>query len=56
MQRTFIVGCPRSGSTLMQAMLAHHPVVLILPETAFFECLCGHLEWRWHDRDARQPG
>ena len=53
MQRIFIVGCPRSGTTLVQAMLARHPAVLTLPETAFFEHLCGDLKWRWGDRDAR---
>lgn len=53
MQHAFIVGCPRSGSTLVQAMLARHPDVLSLPETAFFEHLCGDLPWRWGDRDAR---
>jgi len=53
MQRIFIVGCPRSGTTLVQAMLARHPAVLTLPETAFFEHLCGDLRWRWGDRDAR---
>ncbi|MEW9623307.1 sulfotransferase family protein [Rhodanobacter geophilus] len=53
MQRIFVVGCPRSGTTLVQAMLARHPAVLTLPETAFFECLCGDLKWRWGDRDVR---
>jgi len=53
MQRIFIVGCPRSGTTLVQAMLARHPAVLTLPETAFFEHLCGDLKWRWGDRDVR---
>jgi hypothetical protein len=55
MHRIFIVGCPRSGTTLVQAMLARHPDVLTLPETAFFERLCGDLKWRWGDHDARQP-
>lgn len=54
MQRIFIVGCPRSGTTLVQAMLARHPAVLTLPETAFFEHLYGNLEWRWGDSGARQ--
>jgi hypothetical protein len=55
MQRIFIVGCPRSGTTLVQAMLARHPAVLTLPETAFFEHLYGHVSWRWGDLDARPP-
>jgi hypothetical protein len=53
MQRIFIVGCPRSGTTLVQAMLARHPTALSLPETAFFEHLYGNAEWRWGDSAAR---
>ncbi|HWX65652.1 MAG TPA: sulfotransferase [Rhodanobacter sp.] len=52
-QRTFIVGCPRSGTTFMQALLARHPDVYTLPETAFFEHLHADLEWRWGDHHAR---
>lgn len=33
----FIVGCPRSGTTFLQAALAAHPLILSMPETAFFE-------------------
>jgi hypothetical protein len=55
MQRTFVVGCPRSGTTLVQALLARHPAVQTLPETAFFEHLHGDLEWRWGDQGAKQP-
>ncbi|HBG46011.1 MAG TPA: hypothetical protein DDW94_03385 [Deltaproteobacteria bacterium] len=36
MKRVFIVGCPRSGTTLLQGMLASHPRVLSFPETHFF--------------------
>ena len=50
MQRIFIVGCPRSGTTIVQAMLARHPQVLTLPETALFERLYGDLSARWCDR------
>lgn len=35
-KRVFIVGCPRSGTTLLQGMLAAHPKVLSFPETHFF--------------------
>ena len=52
MQRTFIVGCPRSGTTVVQALLARHPDVYTLPETAFFERLYADLEWRWGDHQA----
>ena len=49
MRRTFVVGCPRSGTTIVQALLARHPAVYTLPETAFFEQLHGDLAWRWGD-------
>lgn len=56
MQRIFIVGCPRSGTTIVQAMLARHPDVLTLPETAIFERLFGDLAWRWGDHGVtRRP-
>jgi len=35
--RCFIVGCPRSGTTLLQAMLGAHFKVFTLPESHFFE-------------------
>jgi len=34
--RYFLVGCPRSGTTLLQACLAAHPQVASFPETHFF--------------------
>lgn len=33
----FIVGCPRSGTTLLQQMLDAHPAVAIAPETHFMQ-------------------
>lgn len=53
MQRIFVVGCPRSGTTLVQALLARHPDVFSLPETYFFESLLGDAEVRWGDRWGR---
>lgn len=35
-QRVFVVGCPRSGTTLLQSFLAAHPAVRSFPETHFF--------------------
>lgn len=34
--RVFLVGCPRSGTTLVQSLLAAHPLVVSFPETHFF--------------------
>ncbi|RUL67167.1 sulfotransferase [Dyella dinghuensis] len=53
MQRTFVVGCPRSGTTIVQAMLARHPEVFTLPETGFFPRLLGGLHYRLGDEGAR---
>jgi len=32
----FLVGVPRSGTTLLQAMLGRHPLICTMPETHFF--------------------
>jgi hypothetical protein len=34
--RLFLVGCPRSGTTLLRALLSAHPLVASFPETHFF--------------------
>lgn len=52
MQRTFVIGCPRSGTTLVQAMLARHPQVFTLPETSFFPRLLGGIDYRYGDEGA----
>ena len=39
--RLFVVGCPRSGTTLLQSFLAAHPAVRSFPETAVFGRLLG---------------
>jgi hypothetical protein len=39
----FIVGYPRSGTTLLQALLAAHPHVYTFPETHFFSNLEKHV-------------
>jgi hypothetical protein len=43
--RVFVVGTPRSGTTLLQSMLASHPQVLSFPETHYFKKIRGRL-WR----------
>jgi hypothetical protein len=35
-RRVFVVGCSRSGTTLLQSLLAAHPAVATFPETNFF--------------------
>jgi hypothetical protein len=44
--RVFIVGFPRSGTTLVQAMLAAHPDVFTIPETHFFTKIHGRFKGR----------
>ncbi|MGL5059727.1 MAG: sulfotransferase [Microcoleus sp.] len=39
MQRIFLVGCPRSGTTILQSLLAAHPEVMSFPESKFFHYL-----------------
>lgn len=36
MERVFIVGCPRSGTTLLQSLVASHTRIVSFPETHFF--------------------
>ncbi len=50
MRKLFIIGCPRSGTTLLQQVLTRHPEVVIPPETAFFNKLLS----RWPGRYRRQ--
>ncbi|NEQ65645.1 MAG: sulfotransferase [Symploca sp. SIO2D2] len=38
-QRIFLVGCPRSGTTLLQSLLAAHPQIHSFPESKFFDYL-----------------
>jgi hypothetical protein len=33
--RLFLVGCPRSGTTLLQSLLAAHPQIASFPESHF---------------------
>lgn len=39
MKRIFLVGCPRSGTTILQSLLAAHPEVISFPESKFFQYL-----------------
>lgn len=44
----FIVGCPRSGTTLMRAMLDSHPRIACGPETLFLQDLVRMDAEHWH--------
>lgn len=37
MKRFFLVGCPRSGTTILQSLLAAHPEINSFPETKIFQ-------------------
>ena len=42
MQKFFIVGCPRSGTTMVQQALNRHSQIVLPPETKFFFSFFGH--------------
>ena len=41
LSNVLLVGCPRSGTTILQAILSSHPDVFSLPETHFYPALCS---------------
>lgn len=45
-RRCFLVGCPRSGTTLLQSLLASHPRMHSFPETHFFCKAVATGRWR----------
>jgi len=45
-RRVFLVGCPRSGTTLLQSLLFAHPQVISFPETFFFVHVANERGWR----------
>ena len=42
MKKFFIVGCPRSGTTMVQQALNRHSQIVIPPETKYFFSFFGH--------------
>lgn len=46
-ERCFLVGCPRSGTTFLQSLLAAHPQIHSFPESHFFASLLERRK-RWH--------
>ncbi len=51
----FIVGCPRSGTTWVQMLLAQHPHIATAPETQIFTYYLDHFRRQWrHEHEG--PG
>jgi hypothetical protein len=46
MRKFFIVGCPRSGTTMLQQALNRHSQIVIPPETKYFFSFFGHTRRR----------
>ena len=49
MKKLFIVGCPRSGTTLVQLALNRHSQIVIPPETKYFFSFLGHSKQCQHE-------
>ncbi len=47
--RFFVVGCPRSGTTMLRLMLDSHPKIAVPPESHFVVGLCRHRHARRRD-------
>ncbi len=54
MLRVFVVGTPRSGTTVLQRLVAAHPRITTFPESHFFDHLCRGGPWRRFLRLARR--
>lgn len=54
--RAFLVGCSRSGTTVLQHHLATHTAIYSMPETDFFGRLFGNTVWRTFGRLGRVRG
>lgn len=46
-ETVFVVGCPRSGTTWVQLLLAEHPNVVTAPETQIFAYYLTHFRHQW---------
>ncbi|HEY0304235.1 MAG TPA: sulfotransferase, partial [Longimicrobiales bacterium] len=46
-KKLFIVGCPRSGTTWMQLLLAQHPSIATAPETQIFAYYLEPMRKQW---------
>lgn len=53
MKHVFVVGCPRSGTTWVQLLLAQHPSVATVMETHVFSEYLGSLNKKWEQQKSR---
>ena len=51
-KKLFIVGCPRSGTTWMQLLLAQHPSIATAPETQIFAYYLEPMRKQWAQEQA----
>lgn len=51
-RHVFVVGCPRSGTTWIQLLLAQHPIIATSQETHLFSAYLGHAMRVW-EREKR---
>lgn len=51
-KRLFIIGCPRSGTTWMQLLLAQHPGIATAPETQIFAYYLEPMRQQWAHEQA----
>ncbi len=59
MKPFFVVGCPRSGTTMLQQALNRHSQVVIPPETKYFFSFLGHSrrdQWKHIERLEKDLG
>lgn len=54
-ERVFLVGCPRSGTTILQAAIAAHPKITTFPEAAFFRQAVGRFRERFGYYRGKEP-
>lgn len=52
----FVVGCPRSGTTWLQMLLAQHPSIATAQETHLFDGYIGRLQDSWTRDEAASRG
>jgi hypothetical protein len=55
-RKLFIIGCPRSGTTWMQLLLAQNPAIATAPETQIFAYYLEHFRRQWRHEQKGNGG